>query len=134
MVQSVVDIKNICRTPEGRITLTGPSHNMFVASSTEVPRGRWPNSPVIVQHSVGISIGMQFVKKDRSPVNISNTDAILNSFSSSPEETERLIRRLKKIGLFQMSKMCKQNKANNALLSESLASLVLRKAWRYEEL
>ena len=98
MVQSVVDIKNINRTSEGGITLTGPSHNLFVASSTEVPRGRWPNSPVIVQHSAGISIGMQFVKKDRSPVNISSTEALLNSFSSSPEETKRLIRRLKKIG------------------------------------
>ena len=63
MFQSVVEIKDINRTPEGTIALKGPSHKMHVVSSTEVPRGRWPNAPVVVQHAVGISIGMQFVKK-----------------------------------------------------------------------
>jgi len=99
MVQSVVEIKDINMTPEGGIALTGPAHNFHVVSSTEVPRGRWPNVPVIVQHSVGISIGIQFVRKDGNPVNINSTSGLLNSFSSSTEETERLIKRLKKIGL-----------------------------------
>lgn len=99
MVQSAVEIKDINMTPEGGITLTGPAHNFHVLSSTEVPRGRWPNVPVIVQHSVGISIGIQFVRKDGSPVDISSTSGLLNSFSSSTEETKRLIRRLKRIGL-----------------------------------
>lgn len=98
LIQSVVGIKDINRTSEGGITLTGPSHNLHVLSSTEVPRGRWPNAPVLVQHSVGISLNFQLVKKDRNPVNISSTEALLNSFSSTPVETRRLIRRLKKIG------------------------------------
>ncbi|MCD2453522.1 hypothetical protein GO003_024390 [Methylicorpusculum oleiharenae] len=104
MLQSVVDIKHINRTPEGSITLTGPSHKFFVISSTEVPRGRWPNIPVVVQHSVGISFGLQFVKKDRSPVNISSTEAMLSCFSSTPEETTRLVRRLKKLGFNAVQK------------------------------
>jgi hypothetical protein len=98
LMQSVVDIKNIERTSEGGVTLIGPSQSFHVVSSTDIPRGRWPKVPVLVQNSVGVSLCTQFIKKDKTPINFDNSGTLLNCFTSTPEETIRLVKHLRKIG------------------------------------
>jgi hypothetical protein len=96
--QAVFSPKNLERAPDGRLALRGPVHSFKVLSSSEVPRGRWPNVPVLVQHSVGISLGLQFINKHKKPVDISSMAGIIQSFSSSAGERRYLAQCLKRLG------------------------------------
>ncbi|MEJ1463350.1 MAG: hypothetical protein RPU15_08745 [Candidatus Sedimenticola sp. (ex Thyasira tokunagai)] len=97
--QAVVNANNLERTPDGGLALRGPGHPFLVISSTDIPRGRWPRVPVLVQHSVGISLGIQFVNKHKNPVNISSTAGIIESFSSTVGERRYLSQCLNRLGM-----------------------------------
>ncbi len=95
----VVTAHNLERTPEGGLALLTPERPLHVMSSTEVPRGRWPSLPVVVEHSVGISLGYQLVTRQGRPVDISSMKGILKSLSSTAGARSNLSRRLRQLGL-----------------------------------
>ena len=95
----VVTANNLERTSGGGLALRGPEKPLFVISSTNVPRGRWPQVPVVVQHSVGISLGFQFVTKRGKPLDISSMEGVLGSLASTKGERSYLSRRLRELGL-----------------------------------
>jgi hypothetical protein len=95
----VVTAHNLERTVKGALALRGPEKPFLVIPENQVPRGTWPRIPVLVQHSVGISIGVQFVTKHGTPVDISNGEGVLRTFSSTPGERSYLSRRLRQLGL-----------------------------------
>ena len=97
--QTIVGANNLERTPDGRLALRGPEHSFFVISSTEIPRGRWPKMPVLIQHSVGISLGIQFVNKYKKPINISSMSSIIESFSSTKGQRRYLSQCLNRLGI-----------------------------------
>lgn len=97
--QTIVSANNLERTPDGRLALRGPEHSFFVISSTEIPRGRWPKMPVLIQHSVGITLGIQFVNKYKKPINISSMSSIIESFSSTKGQRRYLSQCLNRLGI-----------------------------------
>ncbi len=97
--QVVVSANNLERTQDGGLALRGPKKPCLVISSTEIPRGRWPRVPVVVQHSVGISFVMEFVNKHKKPINISSMTGLIESFSSTVGEKRYLSQCLRKLGI-----------------------------------
>ena len=97
--QVVVSANNLEFTSEDGFSLLAPEKSFLVISSNNIPRGRWPQVPVLVQNSAGISIGTQLVNKRGQPIDIRNMEGILRSFSSTSGERSYLSRRLHQLGL-----------------------------------
>lgn len=98
MTKAVVSPWNLERTKDGSIALNGPEKAFKVISATEIPRGPWPKNLVLVQHSVGISIGMQLVSKSGEPINLQTMETLLISFSKTKGQRAALTRRLRRLG------------------------------------
>ena len=98
-VPITVGAKNLQLSPEGNLSLIGPAKPFVVLSSSEIPRGRWPQVPVLVQHSSGLTLVTQLLNKHGNPINISTMGDIIEGLSSTEPERKSLVRRLKQLGI-----------------------------------
>jgi hypothetical protein len=94
----VVTAHDLERTPDGRLAFRSRSQDFVVVPADELPRGPWPLVPVVVQHSVGISIGMQLTTKRGRPIDLSNFETLLRSLGSTTRERAYLRGHLRKLG------------------------------------
>jgi hypothetical protein len=94
----VVTAHNLERTPDGRLGLTTPEQGFVVAPLGKIPSGPWPRVPVLVEHSVGISIGAQLTTKRGRPINCSSLGTLLTSLASTRGERAYLSRRMRQLG------------------------------------
>lgn len=94
----VVGPSNLRRGENGRLALLGPQKKFKVISDTEIPRGPWPQVPVLIKHSEGISIGFKFYNKWGDPVDITNPETVIQSFAKTKSERNYLIKRLRQLG------------------------------------
>lgn len=80
----------------------------IVPDDEEVPH-RWPNTPVVVQHSTGMSIGGRFITQSGEPVDVTSLSLALRSFAKTSEGRRRLEQRLRRFGftLQPNSRQCK---------------------------
>ena len=97
-MKAVIGPKHLERDEHGHLALRSSFQGMQVISDTEIPRGPWPRQPVLVQHSVGIILGIQFVTRDGTSVDISNTGGILASLARTSGQRAALTRRLRELG------------------------------------
>lgn len=89
----------IKRTREGTLGFKTPSFPIRIISATEVPQGRWPQGVVvIVQHTVGMSIGAQLVTKDGYPVDLTSLNSVIASFAKSERQRRYLKGHLRQLG------------------------------------
>jgi hypothetical protein len=71
----------IKRGEDGNLGFKTRSFPIRIISATEVPRGRWPRgAAVIVQHTVGMSIGGRLVTKRGDPVDLTSLASVIASF------------------------------------------------------
>jgi hypothetical protein len=94
-----VGVRNIAQMPDGGIGIRSPSKPFYVIPSDEVPRGPWPKQLVLVQHSVGIALGMQFVTRRGTPVDIRSFETVVAAFGKTKSGRRRLAKRLKELGM-----------------------------------
>lgn len=94
----VVGPGNLERDEHGNLALRGPQEGMFIISDLDVPRGPWPRKLVLVQHSVGISIGCQFITKSGDPVDISSIEGVLRSMGKTAGQRRAITRKLRELG------------------------------------
>ncbi len=95
----IVTANNLHLSPEGALSLLGPEQRFHVLADDQIPRGPWPRFPVVVQHSVGISMGVQFVTRRGAPVNIRTMETVLQSLATTRGERAYLAARLRRLGL-----------------------------------
>lgn len=87
------------RGDDGNLALKTPSFPISIISATEVPRGRWPRgSAVVVQHTVGMSIGFKLVTKRGDPVDLTSMATIIASFAKSDRQRRYLQSHLRRLG------------------------------------
>jgi hypothetical protein len=98
MTKAIVSPWHLERTNNGGIALRGPKNAMKVISATEIPRGPWPKNLVLVQHSLGISVGVQFISRSAEPIDIRTMETILKSFSKTRGQRAALTRRWRPLG------------------------------------
>jgi len=96
--RTIVSAANLYKTPDGGLAMKGPQQRLVVLPDDEVPRGRWPTAPVLVRGTQDMSIGVQFLTKRGTPVDISNFEGIIRSFSQTRGERAFLVRRMREIG------------------------------------
>jgi hypothetical protein len=96
-MDSIVGPRNLVRR-NGALTLEAPKFRFCVVSNThEIPH-RWRKTPVVVQHSVGISIGTRMITVAGDPVDLSNLGTIVKSLGKTSDERKRLSRRFRQLG------------------------------------
>ncbi len=89
----------IKRGEDGSLGFKTPSFPIRIISATEVPRGRWPRgAAVIVQHTVGMSIGGQLVTKRGDPVDLTSIGSVIASFAKSEGQRRYLKGHLRRLG------------------------------------
>lgn len=98
MTKSVITPRHIVKTGSGGLAIEGPQGPVEVLSDTTIPRGRWPRKPVLVQHTAGISIGIQLVTKRGDPLDIRSMEATLGSLAKTSGQRAALTRRLRQLG------------------------------------
>lgn len=96
--KAIVGPANLERDVNGSLSLCSPSQKILVISASEIPRGPWPRKLVLVQHTVGMLIGTQFVTRNGAPIDISSIDAVLRSFAKTKSQRSTLTRRLRQLG------------------------------------
>jgi hypothetical protein len=93
----IMTAHNLTGSPSEGLKFTGPQRAILVLSGTEIPRGRWPRVPVLVQHT-RMSIGAEFVTKRGIPINLGNFEEIMQALSTTAGERSYLSRRLRTLG------------------------------------
>jgi hypothetical protein len=94
----VVAPKDLERSGDG-IALRTPWFPIHVVpNDREVPL-RWTNRIILVQHSVGMTIQSRLITESGDPIDLSNGETVLLSFTKTHEGQKRLRRHLKRLGL-----------------------------------
>jgi hypothetical protein len=89
----------IKRGDDGNLVFKTPSFPVTIISATEVPRGRWPRGAVvIVQHTVGMSIGGKLVTKRKDPVDLTSMATIIATFAKTDGQRRYLKGHLRRLG------------------------------------
>lgn len=70
----------------------------IVPDSEEVPY-RWKRRVVLVQHSHSMSLFIRLITRTGRPINLTNTETIIESFMTDPKEQRLLFRRLRQLGI-----------------------------------
>lgn len=90
---------NSLTVSDGNLVLKSPTGEIqVVPDDKEVPL-RWSSRIIVVQHSFGMRMNFRFVGEDEKPIDISNIRMILLSLARTPEGRNRLVKRLKKLGI-----------------------------------
>jgi len=94
----VVGPSDLYRGENGGLTLRTPYEKFKVISDTEIPRGRWPQLPVIVKGWGNFDFGFQFYNKRGDPIDLTNLKTVFKSFAKTKSDRNYLIKRLRQLG------------------------------------
>ena len=94
----VVDPSNLYCAEDGRLALRTPYMGFKVISDTEIPRGRWPQLPVIVKGWGNFDFGFQFYNKQGDPIDLTNLKTVFKSFAKTKSDRNYLIKCLRQLG------------------------------------
>ena len=71
---------------------------VIVPDSQDVPY-RWKKRVVLVQHSSGMNLRCRMITSSGSPLDLTSVDSVLSTFAADPKDWQRLVRRLRKLGV-----------------------------------
>lgn len=94
----VVKASNLTRTADGKLGLGTPVKNFTVISANDIPRGRWPSNPVVVQNTSGFSFHLRMITRRGTPIDLTSVETIIRSLAVTVGERSYLSRRLKQLG------------------------------------
>jgi len=94
----VVGPSNLYCAEDGRLAMRTPYQGFKVISDTEIPRGRWPQLPVIVKGWGNFDFGFQFYNKRGDPIDLTNLKTVFKSFAKTKSDRNYLIKRLRQLG------------------------------------
>ena len=84
----------------GQLSFKTPAFPLRIISATDVPRGPWPRgAAVIVQHTVGMSIGGQLVTRRGDPIDLTSLATTIASFARNPGQRRYIRAHFRKLGL-----------------------------------
>ena len=83
----------------GKLVLHAPSPPIQVIPDTQEVPLRSKKRILLVQHSCGMFIQCKMVTQSGFPVNLTNMETMLNSFTREPGGAKQVVRRLRKLGI-----------------------------------